>query len=108
MSQRSPMTTGLCACALLLGPAVSSASMGNLGTTYGVLPTDLASAQALSMFNSQVSAAYYNPAYLARDMRGELTAGLLHADHDLKADSQNFGTSPTRCRTILPSRCCWA
>lgn len=92
MSQRSPMTTGLCACALLLGPAVSSASMGNLGTTYGVLPTDLASAQALSMFNSQVSAAYYNPAYLARDMRGELTAGLLHADHDLKADSQNFGT----------------
>ena len=59
--------------------------MGNIGTTYGVLPSDLASAQALSLFNSQVSATYYNPAYLAQDDRGELTTGLLHAGPKLRA-----------------------
>lgn len=63
------------------------ASMGNLGTTYGVMPADVASAQALSMFNPQVSATYYNPAYLTKDPRGELTAGLLHADQELRAVS---------------------
>ncbi|MBE0484733.1 alkane uptake protein AupA [Marinobacter sp.] len=66
------------------------ASMGNLGTTYGVMPSDIASAQALSMFNTQVSATYYNPAYLTKDPRGELTAGLLHAEQELRA------SSPTR------------
>ncbi|MFB2705354.1 MULTISPECIES: alkane uptake protein AupA [Marinobacter] len=65
------------------------ASMGNLGTTYGVMPTDVASAQALSMFNTQVSATYYNPAYLTKDPRGELTAGLLHAEQELRASGPN-------------------
>ncbi len=69
------------------------AAMGNLATTYGVLPTDIASAQALSLFNSQVSAVYYNPAYLANDPRGELTAGLFHADHELEAKSLG-GSAP--------------
>ncbi|MDX1803463.1 MAG: outer membrane protein transport protein [Alcanivorax sp.] len=69
------------------------ASMGNIGTTYGVLPSDVASAQALSLFNAQVSATYYNPAYLAKDARGELTAGLMHAEHDLRLDSQG-GAAP--------------
>ncbi len=68
-------------------PTIGFASMGNLATTYGVLPSDIASAQAFSLFNDQVSAVYYNPAALARDSRGELTAGLLHADHSLKAES---------------------
>ncbi|WP_228276953.1 outer membrane protein transport protein [Marinobacter sp. JSM 1782161] len=63
------------------------ASMGNIGTTYGLFPADIASAQALSMFNSQVSATYYNPAYLAKDSRGELTTGLLHAEPELRASS---------------------
>ena len=53
-----------------------NASMGNLGTTYGVMPVDVATAQSLSMFNDQVSATYYNPAYLTKDERGELTAGI--------------------------------
>lgn len=61
------------------------ANMGNLATNYGVLPGDVASAQALSLFNSQVSATYYNPSYLAKDSRGELTGALLHADQDLLA-----------------------
>lgn len=77
------------------------ASMGNIGTTYGVLPSDLASAQALSMFNSQVSATYYNPAYLAKDSRGELTTGLLHADHELRASSVGGGSAPLRDGDIL-------
>ncbi|AOY88969.1 hypothetical protein BKP64_12790 [Marinobacter salinus] len=42
----------------------AAASMGNIGTTYGVMPVDVATAQSLSMFNDQVSATYYNPAYL--------------------------------------------
>jgi len=44
----------------------ASASMGNIGTTYGVMPIDVATAQSLSMFNDQVSATYYNPASLIR------------------------------------------
>lgn len=68
-------------------------SMGNIGTTYGVLPYDVGSAQALSLFNTQVSATYYNPAYLVQDPRGELTGGLFHADHELRADSQG-GSDP--------------
>ena len=74
------------ALALAIGSTTAAyASMGNIGTTYGVLPSDVASAQALSMFNTQVSAVYYNPAYLTKDPRGELTMGLLHADHELRA-----------------------
>ena len=69
--------------------STASASMGNIGTTYGILPSDIASAQALSMFNSQVSATYYNPAYLAKDDRGELTTGILHAEPELRASSAN-------------------
>ncbi|MZR63344.1 OmpP1/FadL family transporter [Alcanivorax sp. DP30] len=68
------------------------ASMGNIGTTYGVLPSDVASAQALSLFNGQVSATYYNPANLARDSRGVLTSGLMHADHELRASKVSGGS----------------
>lgn len=67
----------------------ASASMGNIGTTYGVMPVDVATAQSLSMFNDQVSATYYNPAYLTKDPRGELTTGLLHAEQELRSDNPN-------------------
>lgn len=80
-------------CAIAAGAAGLSlhahASMGNIGTTYGLLPSDIGSAQALSMFNTQVSATYYNPAYLARDPRGELTTGILHAEPELRASASN-------------------
>ncbi|MCH8499398.1 MAG: outer membrane protein transport protein [Marinobacter sp.] len=78
----------LCAAVALSAAGVSlsaHASMGNIGTTYGLLPSDIGTAQALSMFNTQVSATYYNPAYLAKDPRGELTTGLLHAAQELRA-----------------------
>ena len=75
---------GLCAGALFLSPSIALANMGNTATTYGLLPTDIASAQALSMFNTQVSTTYYNPAYLAHSTKSELTAGLMHAEHNLK------------------------
>jgi long-chain fatty acid transport protein len=65
------------------------AGMGNIGTTYGVLPSDIASAQSLSMFNTQVSSSYYNPAYLVKDPRGELTVGIMHSEQELRASSIN-------------------
>lgn len=67
----------------------ASASMGNIGTTYGVMPIDVATAQSLSMFNDQVSATYYNPAALTRDERGELTTGMLHAEQELRSANPN-------------------
>lgn len=92
MLKKSPgkkMRTALVGLPLAAGlySGVAVAAMGNLATTYGILPSDVASAQALSMFNEQVSAVYYNPAALAKDSRGELTQGLMHADHSLKANS---------------------
>ncbi len=82
---------------LLAGNA--AASMGNLGTTYGVLPSDVASAQALSMFNTQVSAVYYNPAYLVKDSRGELTMGFMHAQPQLRVNSKWSDGTLTRSGT---------
>lgn len=73
------------ALASLVLSTTAAANMGNLATNYGVLPGDVASAQALSLFNSQISATYYNPSYLAKDSRGELTGALLHAEQDLLA-----------------------
>ena len=66
-------------------PAV--ASMGNTASNYGLLPIDVGSAQGLSLFNTQASALYYNPAYLTQDERGELTVGLLHGEHELDITS---------------------
>src|SRR5690554_3605168 len=84
------------AAGMALSSAGALASMGNTATTFGILPTDIASAQGLSLFNSQVSATYYNPAFLVRDPRGELTAGLFHAEHELRVDSQGGFNAPTR------------
>ena len=66
------------------------ASMGNIGTSYGIFPEDVATAQALSMFNSQVSANYYNPAALVKDERGELTQGIMHVEQELRAQRENI------------------
>ncbi len=79
----------------------ASASMGNLGTSYGVMPVDVATAQSLSMFNDQVSATYYNPSYLTSDERGELTGGILHAEQELRssrsdADGDIVSNSPSQ------------
>ncbi len=80
----------LAVAALSSGISISaSASMGNIGTTYGVMPVDVATAQSLSMFNSQVSATYYNPAYLTTDDRGELTTGILHSEQELRVANPN-------------------
>jgi len=85
----------------VLVQSVALASMGNIGTTYGVLPSDIASAQALSLFNDQVSATYYNPAALAKDPRGELTTGLMHAEHELRAKSLGGADAPIRNGDVL-------
>ena len=79
----------------------ASASMGDIGTTYGVMPVDVATAQSLSMFNEHVSATYYNPSYLTSDERGELTGGILHAEQELRssrsdADGDIISDSPSQ------------
>ncbi|MEY1662870.1 OmpP1/FadL family transporter [Isoalcanivorax beigongshangi] len=91
----------LLACALPLAMTSAHANMGNTATTYGLLPADVGTAQGLSLFNSQVSATYYNPAYLAADPRGELTAGFLHADHELRVNSLGGAQAPIRDGKVL-------
>lgn len=83
----------------IVGPA--QANMGNMGTNYGILPVDVGTAQGLSLFNTQVSAIYYNPAYLTRDPRGELSLGLLHGDHELRAKSQGGAAPAARDGDVL-------
>ena len=73
------------------------AGMGNTANTYGLFPVDAGTAQALSMFNAQASALYYNPAYLTMDPRGELTAGLLHGELAIGLSDDDD------CRTAHPS-----
>ncbi|MDF2446938.1 MAG: outer membrane protein transport protein (OMPP1/FadL/TodX) [Moraxellaceae bacterium] len=88
------------ALALLSSPAF--AAMGGAANSYGLLPGDVASAQALSLFNADVSAVYYNPASLMADPRGELSVGNLIADHQIDARSQG-GTAPlSRQGELLP------
>ena len=90
------------ACGLVVA-GVSQASMGNIATNYGLLPVDVASAQGLSLFNTRVSATYYNPSQLARDKRGELTGALLHGEHELKAVSLGGTNPPIREGDVLMS-----
>lgn len=72
------------------------AAMGGAGSTYGLLPGDVGSAQSFSAFSTQASAAYYNPASLVSDTRGELTGGIFHAEHDLKANGRTIMDSPSQ------------
>lgn len=78
-SIKTLMSTG----ALIALSSTAYAGMGNAPSNVGLLPGDVASAQAMSIFNSQASAVYYNPAALVYDSRGEMTAGLMHVRHDL-------------------------
>lgn len=63
----------------------AQASQGNIADTYGLTPMDVGSAQGFSMFNDNVAATYYNPAYLTKDPRAELTGGIFHGRHELRA-----------------------
>merc|ERR1712138_218995 len=63
--------------------------MGNTGTTYGLFPSDIASAQALSLFSTNTSSTYYNPANLVLDRRSEVTGAIFHAEHELNTESPN-------------------
>lgn len=81
----------------------AAASMGNIATTYGLLPYDMASTQSFSLFNEQVSASYYNPASLALSEHGELTLGFLQATPTLEVTSNGGPNPPTRNGTVLES-----
>lgn len=68
----------------------AGAATGNTATLYGLSPTDVESAQALSMFTKEGSAAFYNPAYLANQGGTELSLGSLYADWKLKTDGDTL------------------
>ncbi len=70
---------------LALLPALAQATMGHVGSNFGLLPQDVASTQALSLFSNQPSAVYYNPAYLARDRAGAMSAAFLFTEQELTA-----------------------
>lgn len=80
-----------------------SASSGNIATTYGLLPSDMASSQAFSLFNDQVSASYYNPAALTIKPQGELTLGALYASPSLTVKSLGGANPPVRSGEVLDS-----
>ena len=86
---------------IFAGAGAAHAGMGNIATTYGVLPADMASAQALSIFTTQPSAAYYNPASLVKDRRGVFTSGLFYADHSLEAESKGGSQPPDRQGEVI-------
>jgi len=81
----------------------AQASMGNLATTYGLLPSDMATSQSYSLFSDQVSAAYYNPAALAQDTKGQLTIGMLQATPELEVKTTGGTNPPVRSGSVLES-----
>lgn len=81
------------AATLWLITTAAPANMGGTSSSFGILPHDVATAQALSMFNGQASAVYYNPAGLASEPGGQLTGGIFYAEHYLKASSRG-GDAP--------------
>ncbi len=77
--------------------------MGNIATTYGLLPSDMATSQSYSLFSDQVSAAYYNPAALAQDTKGQLTIGMLQATPELEVKTTGGANPPVRSGSVLES-----
>lgn len=100
LTSKKTLMAGAAALALSQG---AHASMGNLATTYGLLPVDMATAQSYSLFNTQVSAAYYNPAALALSSKGNLTLGMLQATPALTVDSNGGENAPVRSGNVLES-----
>lgn len=98
---RAPMGVFAVSSLLFVNPVL--ASMGNIATTYGLLPQDMATAQSFSLFSEQVSASYYNPASLALSERGELSFGFLQASPSLEVSSNGGANPPTRSGTVLES-----
>lgn len=87
-----PVQGSLLSAAACLTMFVGSAhaSLGNTGSTFGLSPTDIASAQSFSLFNAQPSAAYYNPAALSGTHESEVYTGLLSATPDISFGNKQF------------------
>lgn len=86
---------------LALASTPAMAAMGNIASSYGLLPGDVASAQGLSLFNPEVAAVYYNPASLTLDPRGELTTGMSFVDHQVEAESLGGSAPMVRSGELL-------
>ena len=89
--------------AMLIGafPVFARAAMSDNATTYGLLPADVATAQAFSLFSDQVSATWYNPASLTRGPEGELTGALFHGQPSLEVESHGGTNAPSRDGDVL-------
>ena len=98
-----PRLLGCVVFSALLSSHSALASMGNIATTYGLLPQDMATSQSFSLFSDQVSASYYNPASLALSERGELTFGLMQATPSLEVKSNGGANPPQRNGRVLES-----
>ena len=85
----------------LVAPAAATAAMSHTALTWGVLPSDVASAQAFSIFSDQVSATWYNPASLTRGPEGELTSGLFYGQPRFEVTSRGGTNAPTRSGKVL-------
>lgn len=83
MSRNSTPTNLLSAGIMLALSSTAAAGMSNAPSTYGMFPSDVASAQAFSMFSDKANAVFYNPAALAQDTRGQLTGAILHGEPDI-------------------------
>lgn len=76
--------------ALIVATPAAHAVMGNTAETFGLFADDIATTQALSMFSNHAQAAYYNPAYLARDRAGAMSAGGMIAQPDVNAQPWGY------------------
>lgn len=80
------------------------AGSGDSATTYGLGPLNTGSAMALSPFQPDAWAAYYNPAALARSSEGQLVAVLQNGDQELRAESLGGSDPLERDGDVLHDR----
>ncbi len=85
----------------LLAGVNAQAGMGTVANTFGLLPGDVGSSQASSLFSEEASAAYYNPAALAQTELTQFTPGYLYVSPELRLHSRGGSNPPTRTGSVL-------
>lgn len=86
---------------LTIGTVELHAGMGTIANTFGLLPGDVASAQASSLFSDEASATYYNPAALAQTEITQFTPGYLYASPELRIKSLGGSNPPVRTGSVV-------
>lgn len=101
MRKRSVLRKSLAAALLAVVPGLGHGAMGHTSINVGLLPSDVATAQAFSAFSDQASAVLYNPASLTRGSEGELTGGLFFIEPSLEVSSDGGENAPERDGSVL-------